>query len=170
MPGLFPCPAADGSIAKNAAHAEAVAERCAAKTGENLRYYNTAHTARDMDRIRQALGEKKISSWGRSYGICLGAVYRSLFQDRTDRIALESNVAPAKVWAGQVADTWGRGMAYRFPDTARAAAAQADALEPGTDVAEVTRTPISPSRTGSTAARRGFPAYRRRWTGRCCAT
>lgn len=140
MPGLFPCPAADGSIAKNAAHAEAVAERCAAKTGENLRYYNTAHTARDMDRIRQALGEKKISSWGRSYGTCLGAVYRSLFQHRTDRMALERNVDPAKVWAGQVADTWGRGMADRFPDAARAAAAQTDALEPGTDVAEVTRT------------------------------
>jgi len=31
-----------------------------------------------MDRIRQALGEKKISYWGQSYGTYLGAVYRSL--------------------------------------------------------------------------------------------
>ncbi|WP_228989219.1 alpha/beta hydrolase [Streptomyces sp. DH8] len=140
VPGLFPYPAADGSIAKNAAHAEAVAERCAGKAGKNLRYYNTANTARDMDRIRQALGEKKISYWGQSYGTYLGAVYRSLFQDRTDRMVLESNVDPAKVWAGQVAETWGKGMADRFPDAARVAAAQADTLELGTDVAEVTRT------------------------------
>ena len=45
------------------------------KAGENLRYFTTANTARDMDRIRTALGEKKISYWGQSYGTYLGAVY-----------------------------------------------------------------------------------------------
>ncbi|MET9772950.1 alpha/beta hydrolase [Streptomyces sp. NPDC006367] len=138
--GLFPYPAADGSITENVARAEAVAEQCADTAGENLRHYNTAATARDMDRIRQALGERRISYWGQSYGTYLGAVYRSLFQDRTDRMVLEGNVDPTKVWAGQVADTWGKGMADRFPDAARVAAAQAGTLGLGTDVAQVTRT------------------------------
>ncbi|GAA2286086.1 alpha/beta hydrolase [Streptomyces atrovirens] len=137
--GLFPYPAADGSITKNVALAKADAEQCADTVGKNLRYYNTANTARDMDRIRQALGEKKISYWGQSYGTYLGAVYRSLFQNHTDRMILEGNVDPTKVWANQVADTWGKGMADRFPDAARVAAAQADTLKLGTNVAQVTR-------------------------------
>ncbi|WP_016823014.1 alpha/beta hydrolase [Streptomyces viridosporus] len=138
--GLFPYPAADGSITKNVALAKANAKQCADTVGKNLRYYNTVNTARDMDRIRQALGEKKISYWGQSYGTYLGAVYRSLFQDRTDRMILEGNVDPTKVWADQVADTWGKGMADRFPDAARVAAAQAGTLKLGTNVAQVTRT------------------------------
>ncbi|MFF4803279.1 alpha/beta hydrolase [Streptomyces sp. NPDC001351] len=138
--GLFPYPAADGSITKNVALAQADAAQCADTVGKNLRYYNTANTARDMDRIRQALGEKKLSYWGQSYGTYLGAVYRSLFQDHTDRMVLEGNVDPAKVWADQVADTWGKGMADRFPDAARVAAAQDSTLKLGTNVAQVTHT------------------------------
>ncbi|MGC9436762.1 alpha/beta hydrolase [Streptomyces sp. WG5] len=140
VPGLFPYPAADGSITKNVARAKAAAKQCADTVGEDLRHYSTANTARDMDSIRQALGEKKISYWGQSYGTYLGAVYRSLFQDRTDRMVLEGNVDPTKVWANQVAGTWGKGMADRFPDAARVAAAQAGTLKLGTDVAEVTDT------------------------------
>ncbi|MEU9556068.1 alpha/beta hydrolase [Streptomyces fumanus] len=140
VPGLFPYPAADGSITKNVARAQADAQQCADTVGKTLRHYNTANTARDMDRIRQALGEKKISYWGQSYGTYLGTVYRSLFQNRTDRMILEGNVDPTKVWAHQVADTWGKGMADRFPDAARVAAARSDTLELGTTAAQVTRT------------------------------
>ncbi|NUQ99234.1 MAG: alpha/beta fold hydrolase [Streptomyces sp.] len=138
--GLFPYPAADGSITKNVALAKADAKQCADTVGKNLRYYNTANTARDMDRIRQALGEKKLSYWGQSYGTYLDAVYRSLFQDHTDRMILEGNVDPTKVWADQVADTWGKGMADRFPDAARTAAAQDSTLKLGTNVTQVTHT------------------------------
>ncbi len=150
--------------------AKTVAKQCAYTAGKSLRYYNTVNTARDMDRIRQALGEKRISYWGQPYGTYLGAVYRSLFQGRTDRMILEGNVDPTKVWAGQVAGTWGKGMADRFPDAARVAAAQADTLELGTDLAQVTPAPTSPSPTGSTARPHRFPAPRCRWTGRCCGT
>jgi pimeloyl-ACP methyl ester carboxylesterase len=138
--GLFPYPAADGSITENVARAKAEARQCADTVGKDLRYYNTANTARDMDRIRRALGEKKISYWGQSYGTYLGAVYRSLFHDRTDRMVLEGNVDPTKVWAHQVSDTWGKGLADRFPDAARVAAAQDGTLRLGTSVAQVTRT------------------------------
>ena len=92
--GLFPYPAANGSITKNVALARADAAQCARGAGENLKYYTTADTARDMDRIRQALGETKISYWGQSYGTYLGAVYRSLFPDRTDRMVLEGQRRP----------------------------------------------------------------------------
>jgi pimeloyl-ACP methyl ester carboxylesterase len=37
-----------------------------------LIYFTTANTARDVDRIRIALGVPKISYWGQSYGTYLG--------------------------------------------------------------------------------------------------
>lgn len=134
--GLFPYPAADGSITANVHRARAVAERCATNT--DLRFFTTANTARDMDRIRAALGEEKISYWGQSYGTYLGAVYTSLFPDRADRVVLEGNVDPRKIWA-HATDNWGKGMADRFPDAARIAAAQDAVLGLGSTADEVTR-------------------------------
>jgi pimeloyl-ACP methyl ester carboxylesterase len=139
LAGLFPYPAADGSITANVDHARADAELCATNAGEKLRYFTTANTARDMDRIRAALGEKKISYWGQSYGTYLGVVYASLFPKRADRVVLEGNVDPTKVWAG-AKDNWGKAMSERFPDAARVAAAQHATLGLGGTVHEVTQT------------------------------
>jgi pimeloyl-ACP methyl ester carboxylesterase len=137
--GLFPYPAADGSIDANVQAARATAQQCAAKVGENLRYFTTANTARDLDRVREALGEAKISYWGQSYGTYLGTVYSSLYPDRTDRMILEGNVDPTHVWAGE-AESWGKGMAERFPDAAAVAAGQNTTLGLGATPGEVTRT------------------------------
>jgi pimeloyl-ACP methyl ester carboxylesterase len=139
VPGHFPYPAANGSIDANVELARIEAQRCAATAGEELRYFTTANTARDLDRIREALGEKKISYWGRSYGTYLGAVYSSLYPEQTDRMILEGNVDPTEVWSGEV-EGWGRSMAERFPDAAAVAAAQNGALGLGGTVDEVTRT------------------------------
>jgi pimeloyl-ACP methyl ester carboxylesterase len=62
--------------------------------GVLLPYITTANTARDMDRIRQALGEPRVSYWGTSYGTYLGAVYATLFRDRTDRMLFDSAIDP----------------------------------------------------------------------------
>ncbi|MET0133353.1 MAG: alpha/beta hydrolase [Kibdelosporangium sp.] len=135
---LFPYPAADGSITANVDLARNQAQQCAATAGDNLRHFTTANTARDLDSIRQALGEEKISYWGQSYGTYLGAVYGALFPDRADRMILEGNVDPTKVWADSVG-AWGKGMAERFPDAARVAAARNGDLGLGSTVPEVTQ-------------------------------
>ncbi|ACZ32161.1 TAP domain protein [Xylanimonas cellulosilytica DSM 15894] len=137
VPGHFPYPAADGSIDANVELARTEAQKCAAT--ENLRYFTTANTARDLDRVREALGEQKISYWGQSYGTYLGAVYSSLYPERTDRMILEGNIDPTQVWSG-VLEGWGESMAERFPDAAAVAAAQNDTLGLGGTVDEVTRT------------------------------
>lgn len=133
----FPYPAADGSIAANVATARAIARQCAT-VGDALRFFTTADTARDIDRIRQALGVRKISYWGQSFGTYIGAVYTSLYPRRTDRMVLEGNVDPTKVWDRQVR-LWGKGMADRFPDAARVAAADNAHLGLGDTVGQVTR-------------------------------
>ncbi|WP_084428370.1 alpha/beta fold hydrolase [Kibdelosporangium aridum] len=68
---------------------------CAAKDPEFLAQITTANTARDMDKIREALGEQKISFYGVSYGTFLGAIYRGLFDSRVDRMWLDSVMPPA---------------------------------------------------------------------------
>ncbi|WP_410574063.1 alpha/beta fold hydrolase [Amycolatopsis sp. cmx-4-61] len=50
--------------------------------------------ARDLDRIRVALGDDKIGYYGVSWGTALGAQYRSLFDDHVDKMLLGSVMPP----------------------------------------------------------------------------
>ena len=50
------------------------------------------NAARDLDVIRQALGEEKLNYLGFSYGTWLGAVYTALFPDRARAFALDAPV------------------------------------------------------------------------------
>jgi pimeloyl-ACP methyl ester carboxylesterase len=144
LAAAFPYPAANGSITQNVTQARTVAADCA-KIGDELQYFTTANTARDMDRIRAALGAKKISYWGQSYGTYLGAVYTALFPRRTDRMILEGDVDPNIVWSQQL-KLWNKGMNQRFPDAAKVAAAANASLGLGSTAAQVTRTYIALAR------------------------
>ena len=73
-----------------------LAGRCGPAERALLRHASTANMARDMDTIRAALGEPKISYLGYSQGSYLGAVYTQLFPRRADRIVLDSAINPAR--------------------------------------------------------------------------
>ncbi|MFI0410795.1 alpha/beta hydrolase [Actinomadura sp. 3N508] len=73
-----------------------LAERCAQRHADVLPYVNTRDTARDIDLVRRALGERRISFLGYSYGAYLGAVYTQMFPGRTDRVVLDSAGDPSK--------------------------------------------------------------------------
>ncbi|HEY8480016.1 MAG TPA: alpha/beta hydrolase [Spirillospora sp.] len=83
------------SFDRSVAFARDLARRCAGTDREILRHVNTRNIARDMDVVRAALGESKISYNGASYGTYLGAVYAELFPGRLDRVVLDSSVDPA---------------------------------------------------------------------------
>ncbi|MCX4524566.1 MULTISPECIES: alpha/beta hydrolase [unclassified Streptomyces] len=84
------------------AWARTVADKCREKAGAVLPYITTRNTARDMDAIRAALGERKVSYLGYSYGTYLGAVYTQMFPNRTDRFVLDSGVDPQRIWRGMI--------------------------------------------------------------------
>ncbi|MFD7258467.1 alpha/beta hydrolase [Streptomyces sp. NPDC059874] len=67
----------------------AVVRRCELASGPVLPYIGTVNVSRDMDRIRQALGEDKLDFLGSSYGTRLGAVYAAQFPDKTGRMVLD---------------------------------------------------------------------------------
>ncbi|MFG2976036.1 alpha/beta hydrolase [Streptomyces sp. NPDC048331] len=82
------------------AAARAYARGCARRAGAALPYYSTLDNARDLDVLRAALGERKLSFMGASYGTYLGAVYATLHPGRVGRMVLDSAVDPdpRRVW------------------------------------------------------------------------
>ncbi|MBP2047124.1 pimeloyl-ACP methyl ester carboxylesterase [Streptomyces griseochromogenes] len=77
-----------------AAFSEDLARRCRTHAGDVLPYATTRNTARDMDVVRAALGERRISYLGYSYGSYLGEVYTTMFPGRTDRVVLDGVIDP----------------------------------------------------------------------------
>ncbi|MGA4801460.1 alpha/beta hydrolase [Streptomyces lavendulocolor] len=117
-------PSPDGSIDGNVARSRRVAEACDRNGGAVLRSFSTANEVRDIDRLRQALGEERLSAWGVSYGTYVGAVYAQTFPHRTDRWVLDSSgdPDPARVARGWLANV-AAGTEDRFPDFAAWASA-----------------------------------------------
>lgn len=70
----------------------AQARACAALHPRLTPHVDTADTARDMDRIRQALGVSRISYYGLSYGTVLGAEYAQLFPTHVRALVLDGAV------------------------------------------------------------------------------
>ncbi|MFF3252753.1 alpha/beta hydrolase [Actinacidiphila glaucinigra] len=77
------------------------AEGCKERTGAAmLSQMTTANTARDLDVVRAALGERKLNYLGVSYGTYLGAVYATLFPSHVRRMVVDSVVNPSRdqIW------------------------------------------------------------------------
>ncbi|MDB4973918.1 MAG: Alpha/beta hydrolase family protein [Myxococcaceae bacterium] len=71
----------------------AFAAECAqAENAYLLPFLGTANVARDMERVRAALGEDKLHYLGFSYGTSIGAWYAELFPSRVGRFVLDSAV------------------------------------------------------------------------------
>lgn len=68
---------------------EAFTTLCESQAGVALPYYGTKNVARDMDRIRQGLGEAQITYIGYSYGTSIGQVYADLFPDKVRAMVLD---------------------------------------------------------------------------------
>ncbi|MEW2164713.1 alpha/beta hydrolase [Streptomyces sp. NPDC007084] len=65
------------------------ADECARHSGAVLPHIGTVNASRDMDIMRQALGDKKLNYLGFSYGTRLGAVYAAQFPKKTGRMVLD---------------------------------------------------------------------------------
>ena len=94
-PGYSPTAA---HIAAWTARAKAYAVACAGNGNtELLQHMTTVDSARDIDALRVALGQRRIDYYGFSYGTYLGQVYATLFPGRVRRMVLDSTEDPRAV-------------------------------------------------------------------------
>jgi pimeloyl-ACP methyl ester carboxylesterase len=68
--------------------------RCAQSNGSLLSHDSTADVARDMDLLRQAVGQHRLNYVGLSYGTGLGATYANLFPATVEHMVLDGNLDP----------------------------------------------------------------------------
>ncbi|HEX8869010.1 MAG TPA: alpha/beta fold hydrolase, partial [Lentzea sp.] len=72
------------------------------RVGGTLRpHVSTRNLARDLNFVREFLGEEKISYIGYAYGTMVGAVYGTMFPDHLDRSVLDSCKHPTWDWRTQ---------------------------------------------------------------------
>ncbi|KUN04869.1 protease [Streptomyces yokosukanensis] len=82
------------------AQARAYARGCARHAGKKLRFYTSLNNARDLDVLRAALGEDRLTFMGASYGTYFGALYAAMFPTHVRRMVLDAAVDPdpEKIW------------------------------------------------------------------------
>ncbi|MGP4090777.1 alpha/beta hydrolase [Streptomyces sp. KR55] len=99
-PKLDPVPGSEADKLAQRKLAREYAEGCQERSGAMLPHMTTPNTARDLDVIRAALGERKLNFLGVSYGTYLGAVYGTLFPGHVRRMVVDSVVNPSreKIW------------------------------------------------------------------------
>jgi pimeloyl-ACP methyl ester carboxylesterase len=79
--------------------AKALGGACSS-TGKSLAgAMSTAEVARDMDVLRRAVGDKKLSYLGFSYGTALGQYYANMFPDRVRAVVVDGVIDPV-TWVG----------------------------------------------------------------------
>ncbi|PRY27687.1 alpha/beta hydrolase [Pseudosporangium ferrugineum] len=79
-----------GAYAATIAYNRRLAADCARRSGAVFGHADTLTVARDMDAVRAALGEERISFYGVSYGTLLGAQYAERYPHRVRALVLDS--------------------------------------------------------------------------------
>jgi pimeloyl-ACP methyl ester carboxylesterase len=80
-----------------------LADACAANAGPIMDHMATADAARDLDRLRRAVGDDQLNYMGVSYGSFLGVTYANMFPDHVRAMIVDGVLDPI-AWTTGVAD------------------------------------------------------------------
>ncbi|MFI7699084.1 alpha/beta hydrolase [Nonomuraea sp. NPDC049480] len=106
-------PPNDRTHRESAAANKEFAALCRENAGKILPYVGTVNAARDMDRIRAAVGDAKLNYVGMSYGTQLGGVYATQFPKNVGRMVLDAPLDPTVTFEQRtLAQTRGFQKAY----------------------------------------------------------
>ncbi|WP_046497176.1 alpha/beta hydrolase [Streptomyces odonnellii] len=83
---------------------------CVKRSGRVLPYVGTTSAARDLDLMRQVLGDRELHYFGFSYGTELGGVYAHLFPSKVGRLVLDAVVDPT---AGYTAHSRNQALGFQ---------------------------------------------------------
>ncbi|MER7958417.1 alpha/beta hydrolase [Streptomyces sp. NPDC096030] len=110
---------------------------CESESGEMLPHVGTENAARDLDLMRQVLGDDKLHYFGISYGTQLGGVYAHLFPKNVGRALFDAVVDPnSGTEAGALGQA--RGFQLALDNFAKDCVERGDECTlPGSTVAEI---------------------------------
>ncbi|MGW4652651.1 alpha/beta hydrolase, partial [Kitasatospora sp. NPDC004289] len=95
-------PRTDAERAAALADAERTTAACVARSGAILPHVGTPDAARDLDVLRAALGDEKLTYLGWSYGTHLGTLYAEQFPRRVRAMVLDGAVDPDLDWRQRI--------------------------------------------------------------------
>lgn len=77
-----------------------VVDACAQRGGRIIDHMSTANVARDLDVLREAVGDSKLTYYGVSYGSYLGQTYANMFPSSFRALVIDGVLDPI-AWANQ---------------------------------------------------------------------
>jgi pimeloyl-ACP methyl ester carboxylesterase len=81
-----------------------IGRSCTKTSPERFAHYSTANVARDLDLLRQAVGDEKLTYIGYSYGSFLGATYAKLYPNKIRALAIDGAWRPSSYSGSAVND------------------------------------------------------------------
>jgi pimeloyl-ACP methyl ester carboxylesterase len=92
---LDPSPDDAAELAALVDSAREFAAECAKRNDTTLPYLSTDAVVQDLDVIRQAVGDKKLTYLGFSYGTLIGSLYADRYQDTVRAMVLDGAMDPS---------------------------------------------------------------------------
>ena len=77
-----------------------LAAGCQQRSGKLLPHVSTAEAAKDLDRVRAAVGDGRLTYLGYSYGTSLGAAYLDAYPTKVRAMVLDGGIDPELTWDG----------------------------------------------------------------------
>ncbi|PZG00960.1 alpha/beta hydrolase [Micromonospora deserti] len=143
--GYDPDPESQRAFAGFVALSQRIGRGCGDRYGDQLPLYGTEQAARDMDAVRAAVGDDKLTYLGYSYGTLLGATYAQLYPQRVRALVLDGAVDPKQgVIAGS--ESQAKGFERAFDNFTRWCAANAGRCPIGPDARAAVTSAIDKAR------------------------
>ena len=89
-----PDPDTPAEVKQGDARLRKLGRGCVEQSGGVARHISTVEVAKDLDVLRAALGESKLTYFGASYGTAIGATYADLFPKKVGRMVLDGALDP----------------------------------------------------------------------------
>jgi pimeloyl-ACP methyl ester carboxylesterase len=98
-----PYPISEDEVAERIAADTVLAQACDRGTKRPSEHMSTANVARDMDLLRQAVGDDGLNYLGLSYGTFLGTVYANLFPENVRAMVIDGVLDP-QAWTNEAGE------------------------------------------------------------------
>ena len=89
-------------------------QACQNENSEFINYLGTRNVARDLNRMRQAVGDPKLTFHGKSYGTRIGYTYAEMYPNKVRALVLDGNINPSGDYTDLARSAIGADLALDF--------------------------------------------------------